>query len=134
MLLPEDYPFTGSTEFLVSSRIANILKGLNVSGVDYYESEIIRPNQEVLKGFVTINITNRISCLDKEKSIFSIRHYGPAEVYKFKKISLDSSRIPEGVKLFRLEEQSTLVIAHQMIKERFEKDGITGVKFEPVDS
>lgn len=132
MLLPEDFPLTGSVEFLVSSRITNIFSKLNVIGVDYYESEIIRPNGEVIKDFFTLNFLNRISCLNKERSEFTIRKYGPAEIYKFKKICLDKSKIPSSVKLFRLDEDGTLVFVDQTIKEEFEKEGITGIKLEPI--
>jgi hypothetical protein len=132
-LTPEDYPLTADyTQFLVSSRIVAILKELNVLGVDFYKSEIVRPNGEIIKDYYTLNILNRISCLDKEKSDFKIKKFGPAEIYDFKKICLDKSKIPSSVKLFRLDEDGTLVFVDQTIKEEFEKEGITGIKLEPI--
>jgi hypothetical protein len=133
MLEPEDFPRTGTGQhFLVSDRIVNILKSLNVPGIDYYESEIIRPNGEVIKGYSTLNILNLLDCIDKEKSQFSIIKYGPAKVYKFKQLCLDHSKIPHQLKLFKVKGKF-LIIADQLIKDAFKAEKITGVYFKPIN-
>jgi hypothetical protein len=133
MLEPEDFPRTGAGQhFLVSDRIVNLLKGLNVPGIDYYVSEIIRPNGEVIKGYSTLNILNALDCIDIEKSQFSIVKYGPAGVYKFTKLCLDHSKIPPQVKLFKMKKKF-LILAHKGIKDAFEAEKITGVYFKPIN-
>ncbi|MCP4131881.1 MAG: hypothetical protein GY754_12950 [bacterium] len=132
-LVPEDYPMTGGSAFLVSNRIADILKGFNIPGVDYYESQIERPNGEIIKNYCTLNILSRVSCLDKEGSNIRVVDYGPAEVLKFNKLSLDYSKIPDDKKLFWLAERLTLLITHELIVKECEKAGITGINFIPVE-
>jgi hypothetical protein len=105
MLLPEDFPLTGSTEFLVSGRIVKILKQMKVTDIDYYDSIIIRPNNTIIKEFSTLNILRVIKCIDFERSIYVQKTYGPAQTYHFSKLVLDQSQIPTDARVFRLEEK-----------------------------
>jgi len=129
---PEDFPLTSDTEFLVSERIVKILQDLKTPGVDYYKSEIIQPNGNVIKDYCTLNILNVLDCLDKENSKYMLKSIGPSKVYRFKRISLEESKIPEGVRLFRIKEKRTLVFADQYLKDAFEGAKITGVRFVPI--
>jgi hypothetical protein len=130
---PEDYVLTNGPQFLVSEKIVNILKTQNPEGIEYYDSEIIRPSGEVLKGFSTLNITNVVECMDKAKSKYRYEEFGPAKAIMFDELRLDHEKIPEKIKVFRLLEARTLVIVNQEIKAAFESKSITGVKFIPVE-
>lgn len=133
MLPPEDFPFNGSIEILVSNKIVEILKKLKVTGIDYYESEIIQPNGNVIKGFYTLNILNIIDCLELEKSNYIIKEIGPGIVYRFTKISLNNCKIPSGVKVFRIPEKLMLLFVDQDIKEEFDRQKISGIKLIPIN-
>jgi hypothetical protein len=132
-LPPEDYVLTSGPQFLVSERIVNILKTLNPEGIDYYDSEIIRPSGEVLNGFSTLNITDVVDCMDKEKSKYRYEEFGPAKVTMFDELRLDHEKIPDNIKVFRLFDARTLVIVNQEIKHAFESESIIGIKFIPVE-
>lgn len=41
---PGDYPLTNTSQFLVSKRIVEVFKQMNVQNLDYYQSKIIQPN------------------------------------------------------------------------------------------
>jgi hypothetical protein len=131
LLLPEDFPLTSYTGLLVSNRISGILKKSNISGLQYFDSEIVQPNGNVIQGFYTINILNELDCLDKSKSKFQVKTLGPALMYKFKKIVFDESKIPKEARLFRIKE-STNVFVDQSLKDTFTKEKITGIKLTPI--
>lgn len=133
-ILPEDYPRTGTGfHFLISDKIANILRKLNVEGVEYYNSIIVRPDNSIISGFSTINIINVLDCLNRELSEYEIKKYGPAEVYEFNKIRLYQSKIPDNIKLFHLKEQKSLTFVHESLKTVLESEGVSGISFKPVE-
>jgi len=129
---PEDFPRTGGTQFLISKKIANIIKRINPDNIDYYDSDIIRPDGVILKDYYTINILNVLDCTDWNKTDFEIEKLGPAEIIKFNKLILDVDKIPINNKLFRLYKSETILIAHESIKEAFEKENVIGVHFIPI--
>lgn len=134
MLMPEDYPFTISSEFLVSKKIAGILREMNVPNLDYYESIIIRnKNNDKIDGFYSINILNVLDCIDFKKSKYKAEDYGTATRYDFNKLVLDESKIPSDIKVFRLKYRKTLVVAHKSIVEACERENVTGINFIPVE-
>lgn len=133
-ILPEDYPRTGTGfHFLISEKIVNILRKLDVQGIEYYDSIIIRPDSSIISGFSTINIINVLDCLNRELSDYEIKKYGPAEVFEFNKICLSRNKIPENIKLFHLKEQKSLTFVHESLKNIFEREGISGISFKPVE-
>lgn len=135
-MMPEDYPMTGSFfDFLVSKKIASILKAHNIPNINYYESQIVRPDGEILKDYYTINILNIVNCVDMEKSDYLIKDWGfpGSEYYFFNKLVLDETKINEDIKLFLLGEEVVHKVVHQDIKDACEKVGVTGIKFIPVE-
>jgi hypothetical protein len=132
-LPPEDYVLTSGPQVLVSDKIINIFKTLNFEGIEYYESEIIRPSGEILKGFYTLNITNVVDCMDKAKSKYHYEEFGPAKILWFEELRLNYNQIPGEIKIFRLFERETLIIIHQEVIDVFKSKSITGVKFLPIE-
>ncbi|WP_162862513.1 imm11 family protein [Acetivibrio cellulolyticus] len=127
---PEDYPMTGTGfHFLVSSRITKILKDNCISGVDYYNSEIIFSNGFVIKDYFTLNILNVVDCLDKDLSKYEVKKFGSAEIYLFDKIAIDIIKVPKDTKLFHLKNHVTHTIVHASIKEELENANVTGIEF-----
>lgn len=132
-LPPEDYVLTSGPQFLVSQRIVDIFNLLYIEGIYYYESEIIKPSKEMLKGFYTLNITNVLDCVDTENSEFSYEEFGPVKIVRFEKLRLNNELIPNDVKIFRLSNERTLVIVNVQVKESFEDNSISGVKLVPIE-
>lgn len=129
----KDLPFTGSSELLMSSKIVKAFRELDVMGVNFYPSQVLLRNGEIRSDYYTVNMLRIISCLDEPNSTYLKRSLGPAgEVLLFRKLSLDESRIPADAMFFRLEENCTVKIVHQTLKEAIEATGATGIEFHPV--
>ena len=130
---PEDYPMTGTTfHFLISDRITDILKKFEFGGIDYYKSQIIYSNGYILNNYHTINILNTLDCINNNLSVYEIRKYGSAEIYKYKKTWLDYSKIPEGIKLFHIKYNGGVPVIHESIKQALEEVAVSGITFEPL--
>ncbi len=129
---PEDFPLHSDSSFLVSDKILNILKALEIVGFDYYPAKIIKSKKKIYNNYYVLNILNVLDCLDKEKSKFKIKEFGPAKVYMFKKISFSEDKIPKDVKIFRINE-STNVFINQEIRDAFINAVVTGAEFIPIE-
>lgn len=130
-IIPEDFPYTSSVEFLVSNKIVSILQKFDIPNIDYFESVIIQPNGNQITGYCTLNILNVIDCLDEKKSKF-ITTGSVSKYYSFKSIALFEKRIPEEIKLFRLKDHETLIIVDEGVRQEFIKQKVTGVSLTPV--
>ena len=126
-LLPYDYPLTGGGgAVLISGKIMEILDRLQVKGFDRYPSEIIRPNGEVIDNYYTLNLLNKVSCVNQRQSIIQMKKFGPVQIPEYKKLILDYDRIPSDVLLFRLEGRETIILVHEKVKKAFDEEGVTG--------
>ena len=132
-VLPNDYAMTGSMEFLISSKIFIILKQSGEDNIDYYESCIIQPEGNRIDRYFTANILNVVDCIDNNESNYRVIKYGPVEVCYYSKLVLNYEKIDSKIKLFRLSGREGLVVAHESIVEAFKEEGVTGIKFVPVE-
>jgi hypothetical protein len=132
MLPPPDFPFTLNAIKLVSKKIKNILDAHGEKNIDYYESQIIRPDGSVIKDYYTINILNVVDCLDLQASKYIVEEYGPNKIMSFKSISLFNDKVPSEVKVFRIPQAKSLIFVRESIKDGFEEQGVTGVNLRPI--
>lgn len=128
-LPPGDFPFTNSGQFLVSNRVAGLFKKMNAQNIDYYESRLIQPNKNFIKGYVTVVIKNIIKCVDLKKSTYATSKVLD-NFYYFSDLVLDSNKIPQGTVLFRIKEDIGNKIANEKLKQALEKMNVDGVDFE----
>ncbi|MEA4882494.1 MAG: bacterial transcriptional activator domain-containing protein [Clostridia bacterium] len=131
MVQPDDFPFTGSTAFLVSGKVVEVFKRLGVSGIDYYDAEVVRPNGEIVKGYALLNVLTTVPCMDREKSVFTVRDWGTHQTCDVERLSVDASRVPPDTLVFRLLEDVTMVVVHDSVKRALEDAGVTGIRFVP---
>lgn len=131
MLQPNDLPFTGSTALLVSGTVVEVFRRLGVSGVDYYEAEIVRPSGEVVTGYALLNILMTVECMDREKSVFTVRDWGAYQTFDVERLQVDANRVPPDAMVFRLLEDMTIVVVHETAKRALEDAGVSGMEFVP---
>lgn len=127
-----DFPSTvgGMSYFLLSQKIADILKKLKTPNIEYYPSIIIRPNNEIIENYYTLNIMNVIDCINLKNSKYVKSEYLG---YQFKKLVLNLDKIPKDIKLFHLYECETMIVAHEDIVKACKDAGVTGIDFVPVE-
>ncbi|OPZ65474.1 MAG: hypothetical protein BWY85_00546 [Firmicutes bacterium ADurb.Bin506] len=132
MLPPDDFPFTTGWGFLVSEKVTEVLRRLGVPGIDYYRSEIICPDGEVIPGYASLNILKSVSCMNRERSVFDTRTIAESlSYYGIHGLYVDQDRIPADALVFRLLEDRTALLVHERVKEELEATGVRGIQFVP---
>lgn len=133
-LFPEDFPMTGGSQFLISSKIKKVFETYNVTDVDYYDSCLIQPNGNIIEDYKTVKIKKIINCVDLGKSEYFNLGIDDIDIFSFSKIVLINEKIPKGTLLFRLGESPADLLIHEKLKEALEKEIVTGINFIKVDS
>ena len=131
-LTPGDFPIVNSGKefFLISDRVKEVLGQFNRT-IQFFPSEIIKKNGEVVTGYSTANILDRVACADLEAS--EHEYDDLFESYFFDSLRLDHEKIPEGTKIFWLKEDPVLLIVHQDVADALEELSISDVHLMPVE-
>lgn len=132
-LFPEDFPMTGGSQFLISSKIKQVFEAHNVTCVNYYDSCLVQPNGNIIEGYKTTIIKKIINCVDLGKSNYFNLGVDGIDILSFSKVVLINEKIPKEVLLFRLGESPATLLIHKKLKEALEKEAVTGIDFIEVD-
>jgi hypothetical protein len=132
----EDFLYTNSEQYrLASQELTNALLTLKLN-VQYIPSSVKTiENQIISDRLYTLNPLDRLFCADLENSVVKIKekpHLG-LKTYRFNKLVLDKSKIPDSIKLFTLAEKPRWVIVHQDVVDAVNKVNPVGIKFILVD-
>ncbi|MCK4542925.1 MAG: hypothetical protein KAU17_11880 [Spirochaetales bacterium] len=131
---PPDFPRANSSRYmLVSDKIASILRDYNVTGIDYYLSEIIHDDGSRFAPYYTINCGYFSDCVNYDASEYLMKRYVSTEIPVFRHLVLDQSKIPENWLLFRFIRNKNLLFIHEEIVKKLKDAGVTGTRFVPVD-
>ena len=120
-----------------SPRLMATLAAAGVTNIEYFPITVVDKKRGVTRADYRIaNILGSVACLDVDNA--ELTKYADGVGYSsVEEYSLLEDRIQPlpGMKapplLFRLAEFKFHVIAHQSIKDAFERDGITGARFIP---
>ena len=118
-----------------SKKLVDILNVCGVNNVDYYPVKIIKHDTgEEIDTYQAANIVGKVACLDENNSKcrYSSKTGAIQGLKKFRlnEESIKSkSEIGSEPLLFRLGEFKYVILAHEIIKNRIEDEGVTGVKF-----
>lgn len=118
-----------------SPKVVQLFDRIGIQDIDYYPVTVINHETgDADTSYKAAHITCNIPCLDFENS--ELEYYsdgeGLIEVYEF---SILEDKIPQidelGRKplIFRLAEFKFHILADELVKNEFEKEGITGIKF-----
>lgn len=124
---------------ILNKRCIDLLKSIGVNNLEEFQLSIIdHATGEKINAYSIYNIIGKISCLDKDASVFEESTITPGQCEEFEKLVIDESKVDEyqknlgekgPLKIFRLEESTFLVIAHEDVKTAIEKANITGWVF-----
>jgi hypothetical protein len=118
----------------VNDKFINCMKGVGETNYQLFPIKVL-PDE---KPYYILNILNVIDCVDREKSKFTLwteadeRPDLLGEYYRFDKMVLDRSKIPEGVHLFRVYGYDIVAVITKELAQEFEKNKIKGFKLVPV--
>ena len=119
----------GATGFVFNKKIRNILKKLNVNNIDYYKAVLDDEiTGESTRDYQIANIIGVVKCIDMEKSEFRLDVNNRIE--SIKKLVLDQDELwNTDLPIFRIAEYFPIVLVHNILKEAFEKEGVTGLGY-----
>ncbi len=123
---PLDFTETSLGNLIVSTRTAKLIEALAPEEVQCIEAKIGRKH----RGYKALNILDHVDCLDKKLSIMAPRHGDRQDVLI---VAINSKKVGSR-RIFRVSTWPVCVIVRPIIKEHFERAGITGAVFRPLRS
>lgn len=121
--------------FVFSPKVIQLFDRIGIQDIDYYPVTVINHETgDADTRYKAAHITCNIPCLDFENSKYE--YYSDGEgligVYEFSILEDKIPRIDELRRkplIFRLAEFDSHILADELVKNEFEKEGITGMKF-----
>lgn len=123
---PLDFTQTALGNLIVSARTAKLIEAIAPEEVQCIDAKIGRKH----RGYKALNILDHVDCLDKKLSIMAPRHGDRQDVLV---LAINSKRAGSR-RIFRVATWPVCVIVRPIIKEHFEREGITGAVFRPLRS
>lgn len=111
---------------LFSQSFIEILKKLEVDNVQYFDAEVTYEPENAKYSYKVANVIGLVKGLNIEKSDLIFSPQG--NVVSIERMYLDEEKC-SGQKMFRLQEDSMLIIVHRCIKEAVETAGLQGFMF-----
>lgn len=131
-----DLLLTRFNMLIFSPKLVQAFEDLGIKNIDYYPVKIINHETgNIDESYKAAYIIGRIACLDMANSRYRYSADGSQTLMSLKKFRLleekiKSNSVIEGPPfIFRLDEFPAITIVEQSVKDRIEKEGITGVRF-----
>ncbi len=121
-------------EPVVSKKIVDALLPLDLYGVQFIPAKVRNPKDPFseVKDYWFIHVWNRIACLDKEKSDFTMSKSGRT-MFGIDKLVLDEKTLSlfelRKRLIFELTEKTSTLLVHQTIKDAIESVNPKGCRF-----
>jgi hypothetical protein len=123
---------TGTTFWLFSERLINIMKMMNVHFETFPTTVYDSASKEKLDlGYKVFRLLSMESAIDKEKTSYEIEKL--LNFPRPKNLVLNDEFMNKGIPMTRCESELDIVLIHENIKTQIEKKGITGCRFMALD-
>lgn len=129
-----DYLFNVPAWPLCSGKLRHALEQAGVQNVQYFPVDVVAKDGKTLgRDYNVANFLARVKCLDWESSVVDPTYRADGLAIHIDKLVLDTDAI-QGRKVLRMEENSTVLLVAQSVRDLIESLGITGVRFtDPAD-
>lgn len=125
---------------IVSTKFKELLAKEDGSDIEFVPIDLIDRDQKVIANeFYIANVINRnLDCedflnTDWEEDSFA-QSSGDDYYENLTRLNLLTDKIPTGFKIFRLAHMPRVIIVNEELKTEIEKTGLTGVKFQELDT
>jgi hypothetical protein len=119
---------------IVSEKLKRVLEEKSGAEIEFLPVRIRNQRgRMVQEPYFIANIVGTLECVDRERSKFWCSEIRPDQVFHFYRLSLDSPKIPSDAKLFRLKEQTDLVIVREDLGKDILRAGCDGMIFQEMD-
>jgi hypothetical protein len=128
--------FHEAPEPVISFTLARILEQLDIYGIQLIPAKVRNPKDPFseLHDYSFVHVWNRISCLDKAQSIITTNKAGDI-IWGIDKFVLDEQTLGRFELrkrlIFELAENTSVLLAHQSIKNAIEAVKPKGIRFIP---
>jgi len=113
---------------LVSARLAASLQARNLEKVEYLPVSIIdHKGRSAGPGYVIVHPIDPVDCIDTSLSVFKLSPIDPNNFDSFKKLVLDTTRIPDDRWCFRLKGFWDIVVVRKDLAESLDKEAFSGL-------
>lgn len=124
----EPRPFLGVPPIL-SDKLLDVLRGVGVSNLDTYEAVIQSADGAVsLKGYKAFNLIGLVAAANLAQTRFAPDNESRFMDASIDGLVLDPAKI-QGLRMFRLAENTSAIIVHRSVKAAVEAAGIPHVNF-----
>jgi len=129
MALADSIP-NGVLFLMVSEKLKAILEKEVPGEVEFLPIQVLdHQKNKIEPRYYIANILRVASCTDYQKSVFVMSALDKTQVHHFKNLVLDKTKIPEKTKIFRLGEETTLVLVRHDLVKLIVDSGCTGMSF-----
>lgn len=118
---------TSGHHLLFSEKLINLLDRSGVTNIEYLPAKVTYMSTGKEYNYKVANVIGKIRGLNRSLSTYIIDEDDDF-IYGIKKIILDESNFT-GENIFRLKEDTMLIIVHADIKKAIEKNALTGFLF-----
>ncbi|MBN8652638.1 MAG: hypothetical protein J0L67_14495 [Cytophagales bacterium] len=132
---PIDFTFADFELMILNEKAANLMSKDDVQFIPVAVNGCTSGNPYYLT-----TIINEIDCVDEEKSVFDrweldndIRPDKAGQYKTFYKLFVNQDKC-EGSQIFRLKNYNSVIIVNESLKREFERNNLSGVKFQKVSS
>lgn len=116
--------------FIITEKVKTILEKSISEEVEYLSVKILDHEKNVIESnYYIANFLTVLPCMDSKKSDYVMSSIVKTQVHHFKHLFLDTAKIPKGTKVFRLGEQTRLVLVRQDLAKLLLDAGCTGMDF-----
>jgi hypothetical protein len=119
---------------LLSNRVAGLIKSIEDVIAEFYPATIIeKESGNIYSGFLVVNFITYLSCINFDKSDVTSHPLDHNFISSIQKIVLKPEKIG-NIKIFRLSESPTILVAHESIKIKIEEIGVKGISWVCVEN
>ena len=127
--------FHSSSCSIVSQKISDVLRNLNIKGLQLIPATIEGKNNELHEDYWFLNIYNKLKVLDMDKSVYRWSNFlklaNPIEKLVLNEELLNSIPLEERL-IFRLEENKVFEIFHKSVVDAIMETNPEGILFTSV--
>ena len=129
--------YFSSPESIVSSKIAEVLNTMHITGIQLIPAEIETNTGDILEDYFYIHIYNYLKAVDREKSEYTEDDYDPDLLLWIESLELDKNvlkNVPLIERLvFKLYEDSSIHLYHETVVEAIMEVNPKGISFTKVE-
>ena len=118
---------------VASDRLAAALKARNVAHMEYLPVTIIdHKGRTASSKHVIVHPVEPVDCIDAAQSVFDLSRINKNRINSFKKLVLDTTRIPADRQIFRLKGFWKIVLVRLDLAQSLGKEGFSGLGWLPI--